>query len=735
MSGAQPTIGDVLAQRYELRELLGTGTLGPTFKGFDQQRGRTVVVKILPEVYRKRSALVKRFVQHYKDRLGREEAGHARIYDVGLDDGIPYAITEFLEGLSLRRIVEARLGEGMPFALAEVEPMVEDICQILARMHPEQWHGSLKPTNVFLLPDRLVLTDDGLMEILPPEVFARVQIKSEHAAPYLAPEILSDAAGISHETDVFGLGALTYMLCAGKDPDLPLTGIASLRDDMPAGLDDLVRRALSDQPEDRYPTVMVMLLELARLTGDEARVRTLEGVVEAEAMAAAEREMRRSRETEAPPAAPPTEPPVESLAPPPAPEVPAPPAPPSAEPDRTADLFEDPDVAAEGAPAAPPVALGRVGAAPQPDEPARDDLLQPPPPIGRRSGSRVGLVIGLVLLLAGTVLGLGLAGVVPVPGLPDLTAERVPEIDPRLQAAVERVLDSIETSRGRIRETSGEAAARRDDYQAAAASMERARAALAAGDPAQALEEAQQADAAFQAVFEALQKEAAARARAEAAARAETTRAETARPAESRAASPVRAARPACPEGMIEIPAGSFRFGSPPEDLLRDITEHPLETRRTGAYCIDTYEYPNRRGARPHNQVGVRQAAELCTQAGKRLCSEVEWERACKGPQNRDFPYGSQWDPNACNTETASGEDRSLAPAGQFASCRSGYGAFDMSGNVMEWTADTLDRGLAIAKGGSHMRPDYAARCAYRYTAPADTRDVEIGFRCCADLR
>lgn len=58
-----------------------------------------------------------------------------------------------------------------------------------------------------------------------------------------------------------------------------------------------------------------------------------------------------------------------------------------------------------------------------------------------------------------------------------------------------------------------------------------------------------------------------------------------------------------------------------------------------------------------------------------------------------------------------------------------------MSGNVMEWTSSAMEQNasLAIAKGGSFTRPDYASRCAYRYTTPPDTRDGEIGFRCCTD--
>jgi formylglycine-generating enzyme required for sulfatase activity len=191
-----------------------------------------------------------------------------------------------------------------------------------------------------------------------------------------------------------------------------------------------------------------------------------------------------------------------------------------------------------------------------------------------------------------------------------------------------------------------------------------------------------------------------------------------------------------CPNGTIRVAAGPFMAGSPADDLLRDATERNYERVEVAAYCIDRYEYPNTKGSRPKVKTSQPEAQKFCLDAGKRLCTEHEWEKACKGPRNNFFPYGKVWDPNICNTETATGEDRTLAPTGSKAQCKSDYDIYDLSGNVLEWTSSSLEQNktLSIAKGGSYMRPDYAARCAYRYTAPPGTLDAEIGFRCCSDL-
>jgi len=126
----------------------------------------------------------------------------------------------------------------------------------------------------------------------------------------------------------------------------------------------------------------------------------------------------------------------------------------------------------------------------------------------------------------------------------------------------------------------------------------------------------------------------------------------------------------------------------------------------------------------------------LCETKGKRLCTEQEWEKACKGPQSLRFPYGDAFDANACNTERKDGDDREIAGAGAFPLCASGYGVRDLSGNVAEWTATQFaalsDR---TQKGGSFDRPDYAARCSARRSGAISAKAAEVGFRCCAAPR
>src|SRR5208283_3584017 len=111
--------------------------------------------------------------------------------------------------------------------------------------------------------------------------------------------------------------------------------------------------------------------------------------------------------------------------------------------------------------------------------------------------------------------------------------------------------------------------------------------------------------------------------------------------------------------------------GSSPDDPLRKPGEKTNTPTFVPQYCIDFYEFPNQPGAAPKTNISWNDAETACESVGKRLCSEPEWERACKGPANQRYPYGNEFNPNACATQNAEGQKRNMAAAGSWAQCRS----------------------------------------------------------------
>jgi len=157
-----------------------------------------------------------------------------------------------------------------------------------------------------------------------------------------------------------------------------------------------------------------------------------------------------------------------------------------------------------------------------------------------------------------------------------------------------------------------------------------------------------------------------------------------------------------CPLGMVAL-AGS----------------HP--------YCIDLYEYPGGHTI-PRTQVSFADAGQICAGRGLRLCTDPEWEQACRGPSQASYPYGTSFDPQRCNT-ASKGTVGSVQPAGALARCRSAAGAYDMSGNVAEWSASGARR------GGSVFTPAPSGRCSHAVRSADTSAAVDVGFRCCGDTR
>ena len=174
----------------------------------------------------------------------------------------------------------------------------------------------------------------------------------------------------------------------------------------------------------------------------------------------------------------------------------------------------------------------------------------------------------------------------------------------------------------------------------------------------------------------------------------------------------------------IEITAGSFTAGSTPGDRGRDPGLEPaLEQVELGPYAIDRLPYPNDPNVEPKTDVTRKEAKQLCEEQGKRLCTELEWERACKGPDNDPYSTGEGWDP-ACEVESMG--------------CASGFDVVSMGGSLREWTSSNFEpleegeRTLAVVRGSRAKVADTEHRCARREMLDPGAHGPDIGFRCCS---
>ena len=173
-------------------------------------------------------------------------------------------------------------------------------------------------------------------------------------------------------------------------------------------------------------------------------------------------------------------------------------------------------------------------------------------------------------------------------------------------------------------------------------------------------------------------------------------------------------------------------------------------------YCVDRHEWPNVVGENPRVYVSFFEAKKLCASKGKRLCRRTEWMMACEGDKRMPYPWGYVRQPRPCNIDRAAvdfdvyamidpaSREEELArlwqadPIGSHPGCVSSWGAYDMSGNVDEWTDDQLDNpGTAHVStlNGGYWGP-VRDTCRLTTTSHGPTFEFyQVGFRCCAETQ
>lgn len=192
--------------------------------------------------------------------------------------------------------------------------------------------------------------------------------------------------------------------------------------------------------------------------------------------------------------------------------------------------------------------------------------------------------------------------------------------------------------------------------------------------------------------------------------------------------------------GMAWIPAGTLKAGTPPNRVPRIADEElPATEIAMQGFYIDLLPYPNEPGAIATSNVTREEAAALCDQRGKRLCTELEWERACKGDANTVYEYGDDYQSKTCGTGVTA-EEAAKRPTGDKPACKSAFGVLDMHGGSWEWTSSKWGRGsnkddLGVLRGGNAVAGEIAGRCSNALARTAKQKSPTMGFRCCAGTK
>jgi len=750
--------GEKIEDRFELGAMIGRGPFGHVYEALDSELEVTVALKIFEKDIFSGKKARSNFESQVKKARKLSRKNLVRVMDNGEHQGHVWVSMQHLEGLTLRKLMKLRASKDEVFELDEIERLVSQVSDGLHKLGDS--HGDLKPENILFLPDVLKITDYFLVAgIAKDEIHERLG-----ESDYLAPEIKSArgkvAASPSETADVYSLGCIVSEMMFGSVTP-PAEGDEDLEDPVRAEIARICREATDSKKANRQSTLAAVKDAIVA------------------AIAEPEPEGASALPVIPPPPAPMSSASEASEVPPVPPTPPTPPATPASEAsevtedaDKGTSKAKDKDKDKGDAKASDKKKAGakdktsdkgskkdadKTKEEEEPlDELPEDEIATVE--VGRKSKSS-----DMLDLLPTNEVS---RDKVPVKKGPELKAGKEAEkliADKAKPSSKEKsgvptwavlvgivcigfAIIAITIGNNREKKvvnigdenaantTSTTPAATSATSVAAAKDMGTKNVADAGTTPdptvvAALTNASQKSDAALAASLAEAEK------MANAADMGTNTTDAGADTTPASNTTPAAVATNKTDSGSSNTKTDSKTGSKASTDSSSKTTKPAAEgtncpqgmklvkSKKSGNLCVDAYEYPGR-GSTPKTRVSWFEAKKICEKAGKRLCSGSEFRRAC----GSKYPWrGSKWDPDKCNTADADGFERTIAKAGSKATCRSrASGAYDMVGNVFEWTAEKR------IVGGSFNSDEGVASCSYSSGKSPSSSAGDIGFRCCA---
>ncbi|MBI3201291.1 MAG: serine/threonine protein kinase [Myxococcales bacterium] len=274
------TEGQVIADRYRVRKLLGAGGMGSVWIAEHIELGKTVALKVMLPAMSANPEMRQRFINEGRAAASIGHPNIVEVFDLGFHGQFAFIAMEKLEGEELDMRIE-RTG---PLPVSEAIRIAADLADAIGAAHELGIvHRDLKPANVFLATrgrqkDQVKVLDFGIAKLTQGTSDVNTKTGAVIGSPmYMAPEQLQDAKTVDARADVHAIGAILYAMLTGRPPYVGATltelfykivsesprPLREVRGDVPEWLERVVASALAKHPGERPPNgrALAALLE------------------------------------------------------------------------------------------------------------------------------------------------------------------------------------------------------------------------------------------------------------------------------------------------------------------------------------------------------------------------------------------------------------------------------------------------------------------------------------------
>jgi len=266
--------GAQFAGRYTIERTIGAGGMGTVYLAKDADNSDTVALKLINQTMLADEAAAERLIAEGLLTRKIRHPNVIAVHDVAKAGQQPYVTMEYLDGMSLRAWIGKQLSAGTEIAVEVATGIVNALLDGLQAAHNEDViHRDLKPENVMLLGDpnegdfRLKILDFGIAKAVSASLLA--SSTSAAGTPlYMAPEQRTSPDAVRASADIYSLSRMLYELLMDVLPDGMWQAPSEHRNDVPAGIDAVIQKGLSNRPRSRQQSVEEFRSELAAVFAD-----------------------------------------------------------------------------------------------------------------------------------------------------------------------------------------------------------------------------------------------------------------------------------------------------------------------------------------------------------------------------------------------------------------------------------------------------------------------------------